>query len=71
MKIVVAGKGGSGKTTVSGTIARELARRDHKDRAIARADEQGLAPIDLDREAPGVKALLELAERVGRLPVAA
>ena len=29
MKIAVAGKGGSGKTTVSGTIARELARRGH------------------------------------------
>lgn len=29
MKIAVAGKGGSGKTTVSGTIARELARAGH------------------------------------------
>src|SRR5687768_11101281 len=29
MKIVVAGKGGSGKTTVSGTVARELARAGH------------------------------------------
>jgi CO dehydrogenase maturation factor len=29
MKIAVAGKGGAGKTTVSGTIARELARRGH------------------------------------------
>ena len=26
MKLAVAGKGGAGKTTVSGTIARELAR---------------------------------------------
>jgi CO dehydrogenase maturation factor len=29
VKIAVAGKGGAGKTTVSGTIARELARRGH------------------------------------------
>lgn len=29
MKIVVAGKGGSGKTTISGTLARALARRHH------------------------------------------
>ena len=30
MKIVVAGKGGAGKTTVSGTLARTLARRGHR-----------------------------------------
>ncbi len=30
MKIVVAGKGGVGKTTVSGTLARALARRGHE-----------------------------------------
>ena len=29
MKIAVAGKGGSGKTTVSGTLARALARAGH------------------------------------------
>lgn len=29
MKLVVAGKGGSGKTTISGTLARTLARRGH------------------------------------------
>lgn len=29
MKIAVAGKGGSGKTTVSGTVARALARSGH------------------------------------------
>ena len=42
-----------------------------EDPAIAQADEEGRAPIDLDPEAPGVRALLGLAERVGRLPVAA
>ncbi|MBA3422398.1 MAG: AAA family ATPase [Thermoleophilaceae bacterium] len=30
MKIAVAGKGGAGKTTVSGTLARALAREDHE-----------------------------------------
>ncbi len=38
------------------------------DRTIARADEEGRAPIDLDRDAPGVAALLRLAERLGRQP---
>jgi CO dehydrogenase maturation factor len=32
---------------------------------ILRADRDGVAPIDVDAEAPGVKALLVLAERVG------
>jgi len=30
MKVVVTGKGGSGKTTVAGTLARHLARRGHR-----------------------------------------
>jgi CO dehydrogenase maturation factor len=34
MKLVVAGKGGSGKTSVSGTLARVLARRGHNVLAI-------------------------------------
>ena len=42
-----------------------------EDRAIARADEEGVAPIDLEPEAPAVKALMELADRLGRRPVAA
>ena len=33
--------------------------------AIARADEEGRAPIDFDPTAPGVKVLLELADRLG------
>lgn len=36
---------------------------------IAKADEEGRAPIDVDPEAPGVKALLGLADRLGRHPV--
>ena len=31
---------------------------------IARADRDGLAPIDLDADAPGVRALIGLAERL-------
>jgi CO dehydrogenase maturation factor len=34
MKLVVAGKGGSGKTSISGTMARSLARDGHKVLAI-------------------------------------
>ena len=34
MKLVVAGKGGSGKTSISGTLARTLARSGHKVLAI-------------------------------------
>ena len=36
--------------------------------AIAKADEEGRAPIDVDPGAPGVKALRRLAERLGRQP---
>ena len=39
-----------------------------EDRAIARADEEGRAPIDVDPDAPGVTVLIGLAERLGRQP---
>ena len=42
-----------------------------EDPAIVQADEDGRAPIDTDPEAPGVKVLVELADRLGREPVAA
>ena len=32
---------------------------------IMRADREGIAPIDLDADAPGVRALLRLADRLG------
>lgn len=41
-----------------------------EDSVIAEADEQGLAPIDVDADAPAVKALRELARRIGRQPAA-
>lgn len=37
-----------------------------EDPVIARADEEGRAPIDVDRDGPGVRALVALAERVGK-----
>ena len=37
------------------------------DAAIARADREGVAPIDLDPEAPGVRALVDLATRLPAL----
>ena len=39
--------------------------------AIARADRDGVAPIDLDAEAPGVRALVDLADRLAGAPVGA
>ena len=42
-----------------------------EDPVIARADEEGRAPIDLDPAAPGVRALIGLAERLGGRPVEA
>jgi CO dehydrogenase maturation factor len=40
-----------------------------EDPAIARADEEGRAPIDLDGDAPGVQALIRLADRLALQPV--
>ena len=37
-----------------------------EDAAIARADREGIAPIDVDPHAPGVRALTELADRLAR-----
>jgi len=42
-----------------------------EDPNIAAADRDGLAPIDLDPDSPGVAALVRLAERVAGAPVAA
>ena len=38
---------------------------------IAQADRDGLAPIDLDCDAPGVAAIVRLAERLAGAGVAA
>jgi CO dehydrogenase maturation factor len=42
-----------------------------EDPVIAEADREGIAPIDLDPDAPGVAALVRLAERLAGAPVAA
>jgi len=42
-----------------------------EDAVIAAADRDGIAPIDLDPDAPGVAALVRLAERLAGAPVAA
>ena len=39
-----------------------------EDPVIARADRDGVAPIDLDPDSPGVKALIGLAEQFAREP---
>ena len=40
-----------------------------EDPAIARADAEGLAPIDLDEDSPGVRAIVEISDRLVALPV--
>ena len=42
-----------------------------EDPTIARADRDGLAPIDLDEDSPGVTALIALVDRLARAPVPA
>jgi CO dehydrogenase maturation factor len=64
-KIAVCGKGGSGKTTIAGTLARLLARRDHPVVAID-ADSNpnlaltlGISPERADALTPLPRTLLE------------
>ncbi|HWC27310.1 MAG TPA: ArsA-related P-loop ATPase [Solirubrobacteraceae bacterium] len=40
-----------------------------EDPLIARADADGLAPIDVDDSSPGVRAIIEISERLVALPV--
>ena len=67
MKIVVAGKGGAGKTTVAGTVARALARRGHPVLALD-ADSNpmlgislGVGPEETERLA-GIRQALDAGE---------
>ena len=39
-----------------------------EDPAIARADAEGIAPIDLDPDSPGVRAIIEIGERLAAVP---
>lgn len=80
MKLVVAGKGGSGKTSISGTMARVLARQGHRVLAIDADSNPNLAltlgidpeqsetlptlPRDLLRRTPDGPALSQTLEEV-------
>jgi CO dehydrogenase maturation factor len=39
-----------------------------EDAAVAHADREGLAPIDVDDQGPGVRAISSLSDRLGALP---
>jgi hypothetical protein len=39
-----------------------------EDAVIARADAEGLAPIDLDDSSPGVRAIIEISEQLTAVP---
>lgn len=62
MRLAVAGKGGSGKSVISGTLARVLARRGHKVLALDSDTLEGLA-FSLGASVPDVPPLLAAAER--------
>ena len=62
MRLAVAGKGGSGKSVLSGTLARVLARRGHKVLALDSDTLEGLA-YSLGATVPDVPPLLAAAER--------
>lgn len=60
MKIAVAGKGGSGKTTIAGTLARLLARQGHQDLLAIDADSNPNLALTLGigrEQAPAVQPM--------------
>ena len=61
MKIAVGGKGGSGKTTGAGTLAR-IAGVIPYDQAVVDTDEHGTAVIDQRPDATSVVAIRQLAD---------
>jgi len=73
MKLVVAGKGGSGKTSISGTLARVLARDGHRVLAIDADSNPNLAltlgiPADQMGEMPTLpRGLLRRTEQGSEL----
>lgn len=72
MKVAVAGKGGSGKTTISATLARILARRGHPVTAIDGDPNPnlgtalGMSPEQLGGLARVPKEIMEVEEREGK-----
>lgn len=73
MKLVVAGKGGSGKTSISGTMARVLARDGHRVLAIDADSNPNLAltlgiPAERMQQMPTLpRDLLQRTERGAQL----
>ncbi len=81
MRIAISGKGGSGKTTLAGTLARIYARQEHRvpaidgdpnpnlavTPAIVKADRTGVSLFDYNPDAPFVMAVRELAARLEEL----
>ena len=69
MRVAVAGKGGSGKTSISGTMARVLARRGHSVLAIDGDSNPNLGltlgiPMERYNELPTLpRDLIQLTER--------
>ena len=63
MKVAVVGKGGAGKTTVSGTIARALGRRGHSVVALD-TDANPMLGISLGLGPDGSDALAGARQRV-------
>ena len=63
MKIAVSGKGGAGKTTISGTIARALARAGHDVIAID-ADVNPMLGISLGLGMDGTERLVGMRQEV-------
>lgn len=59
MRVAIAGKGGTGKTTISGTLARVLARRGRKVLAIDADTTPNLA-MTLGVSAEAARAIVEL-----------
>jgi CO dehydrogenase maturation factor len=64
MKIAVVGKGGAGKTTVAGTLARALARNGQKVLAID-ADVNPMLGISLGVGPEGTEALIAARQALG------
>jgi CO dehydrogenase nickel-insertion accessory protein CooC1 len=75
MEVAIAGEGGAGKTTLSGTLARQLARQGYEVLALdndlnptfSLTKRAGVAPLDYNRGARAVEPIRVLLENWGRI----